>query len=246
MLTNTKFSLDKTMATDSWREQEIRLQPCQIRNRCSRPYWYLIQGKQPMPPARSQHSLTTTTPHRLRRRVRKSSQEPYHHHQRPRILVATRRDCSKVIVMPSAMTSYLMLCLLLTIVTVLKLSTALVIPSNAGNVSPKQQQRPLRHSLRLNVMTDREADFVEQMVGGERYSMIPLPDSMTDTTLFVGNLCEFVSDDDLSRLFQTVSALHSLPACVARKPNTQSLEYGFVAFPTIAEKEVSSESYWSE
>ena len=75
-------------------------------------------------------------------------------------------------------------------------------------------------------------------MGGERYSMIQLPDSMVSTTLFVGNLNEFVLDGDLSSLFQTVSKLQSLPACVARKPNAQSLEYGFVAFPTAEEKEV--------
>jgi hypothetical protein len=75
------------------------------------------------------------------------------------------------------------------------------------------------------------------MVGGERYEMVPLPDSMVETTLFVGNLCEFVKDDDLSDLFQTVSNLHSVPACVARKANMNSLQYGFVTFPTVEEKE---------
>ena len=30
------------------------------------------------------------------------------------------------------------------------------------------------------------------MVGGIRYEMVPLPDSMMDTTLFVGNFDEFV------------------------------------------------------
>ena len=75
-------------------------------------------------------------------------------------------------------------------------------------------------------------------MGGERYSMIQLPDSMVSTTIFVGNLDEFVQDGDLSSLFQTVSKLQSLPACVARKANTQSLQYGFVAFPKVDEKEV--------
>ena len=76
------------------------------------------------------------------------------------------------------------------------------------------------------------------MIGGERYEMVPLPDSMVDTTIFIGNLCEFVKDDDLSNLFQTVSSLQSVPACVARKANMNSLEYGFVTFPTVEEKEV--------
>jgi RNA recognition motif-containing protein len=41
----------------------------------------------------------------------------------------------------------------------------------------------------------------------------------------------------LSTLFQQVSSLKYVPACVARKPNMSSLKYGFVTFPTISEKE---------
>ena len=81
---------------------------------------------------------------------------------------------------------------------------------------------------------------MELLVGGERYEMVPLPDSMMDTTLYVGNLCEFCKDEDLSNLFQAVSTLHSVPACVARKPNMASLRYGFVTFLTAQEKEVST------
>ena len=83
-----------------------------------------------------------------------------------------------------------------------------------------------------------DADMMETLVGGIRYEMVPLPDSMMETTLFVGNLCEFCKDDDLSKLFQAVSTLHSVPACVVRKPNFESLRYGFVTFLTIQEKEV--------
>ena len=90
----------------------------------------------------------------------------------------------------------------------------------------------------VSVLKDAEAEFVESMIGLEKYSMVPLPDSMLSTTLFIGNLCEFVQDGDLSNLFRSVSVLNSLPACVARKANTQSLHYGFVAFPTVAEAEV--------
>lgn len=86
---------------------------------------------------------------------------------------------------------------------------------------------------------DREADLLEQLMGGERYEMNELPDSMMDTTVFVGNLNEFVQDEDLSMLFQTVSSLQTLPACVVRKPDMSSLEYGFVSFPSVQEKEVS-------
>jgi hypothetical protein len=89
----------------------------------------------------------------------------------------------------------------------------------------------------LGVHKLRDADLMEMMVGGERYDMVPLPDSMVDTTLFVGNLDEFVRDEDLSDFFRSVSALQSVPACVVRRAMT-SLEYGFVTFPTIEEKEV--------
>lgn len=81
--------------------------------------------------------------------------------------------------------------------------------------------------------------MMEWMVGGERYEMVPLPDSMMETTLYVGNLCEFCQDGDLSLLFQTVSELQSVPACVVRKANMSSLRYGFVTFLTVQEKEVS-------
>lgn len=89
------------------------------------------------------------------------------------------------------------------------------------------------------MVRDREPDLFEMMAGGERYEMVPLPDSMCETTLFVGNLCEFVHDEDLSQLFQTVSALQSVPACVVRKANMQSLKYGFVSFLTAEEKEAA-------
>jgi hypothetical protein len=94
------------------------------------------------------------------------------------------------------------------------------------------------HSNSRLYFDDRSADMMEALVGGMRYEMVELPDSLVDTTVFVGNLCEFVSDEDLSSLFQQVSSLNFLPACVARKPNSSSMCYGFVTFPTIQEKEV--------
>ena len=93
-------------------------------------------------------------------------------------------------------------------------------------------------SVALGVHTLRDADLMEMMAGGERYEMVPLPDSMVDTTLFVGNLNEFAKDEDLSDFFKTVSTLQSVPACVARKANMASMEYGFVSFPNVEEKEV--------
>lgn len=90
----------------------------------------------------------------------------------------------------------------------------------------------------IRMLTGREADFTEQIIGGVRYEFAELPDSMIPTTVFVGSLNEFVTDDDLSRLFQSVSKLHSVPACVARKADMSSLSYGFVCFPTREEKEV--------
>lgn len=80
--------------------------------------------------------------------------------------------------------------------------------------------------------------FDEMIAGGERYEMVPLPDSMCTTTLWVGNLCEFTTDEQLSELFSEASVLSSLPACVARNPNASSRKYGFVTFPSVEEKEV--------
>lgn len=82
-------------------------------------------------------------------------------------------------------------------------------------------------------------DAFELMVGGARYEMVELPDSMMSTTLWVGNLCEFTSDEMLSELFQQASSLKFVPACVARKPNMESLRYGFVTFRSEEEMEVS-------
>lgn len=82
-------------------------------------------------------------------------------------------------------------------------------------------------------------DNLELMMGGSRYEMVELPDSMMSTTLYVGNLCEFVTDDMLGEIFQQASSLKSVPACVARKPNMESLRYGFVTFRSEEEKEVS-------
>lgn len=72
----------------------------------------------------------------------------------------------------------------------------------------------------------------------ENPSMIPLPDSMMDDTIFVGNLNEFCTDDDLSDFFSSVSSVNLyVPACVVRKQNGDSLRYGFVTFRTVQEKE---------
>lgn len=79
---------------------------------------------------------------------------------------------------------------------------------------------------------------MELLIGGARYEMVELPDSMMSTTLWVGNLCEFVTDEMLSEVFQQASEQLFVPACVARKPNMESLKYGFVAFRSEEEKEV--------
>lgn len=86
---------------------------------------------------------------------------------------------------------------------------------------------------------DNEADMMENFVGGKRYEMVELPDSLVDTTVFIGNLCEFVTDEMLSALFRQASSLNFIPACVARKPNSSSLKYGFATFPTVEEKEAA-------
>lgn len=86
-------------------------------------------------------------------------------------------------------------------------------------------------------------DHLELMIGGARYEMVELPDSMMSTTLWVGNLCEFVTDEMLSELFQQASSLKFVPACVARKPNWESMRYGFVTFRSEEEKEVSKKNH---
>ena len=82
-------------------------------------------------------------------------------------------------------------------------------------------------------------DAMELLVGGTKYEMVELPDSMMSTTLWVGNLCEFVTDEMVSEVFQQASEQLFVPACVARKPNMESLRYGFVAFRSEEEKDVS-------
>lgn len=82
-------------------------------------------------------------------------------------------------------------------------------------------------------------DAMELLVGGTKYEMVELPDSMMSTTLWVGNLCEFVTDEMLSEVFQQASEQLFVPACVARKPNMESMRYGFVAFRSEEEKEMA-------
>lgn len=87
-------------------------------------------------------------------------------------------------------------------------------------------------------------DSMELMIGGIRYEMVELPDSMMTTTLWVGNLCEFVTDEMLSEIFQQASSLKFVPACVARKPNMESMRYGFVSFRSEEETEVRRKNHF--
>ena len=79
----------------------------------------------------------------------------------------------------------------------------------------------------------------------EKYDMVELPDSMVDTTVWIGNLDEFVSDIDLADLIlskscgnddggggPSISPMFSVPCAIARRPNNDSLGYGFVTFPS--------------
>lgn len=84
----------------------------------------------------------------------------------------------------------------------------------------------------LHLLPFREAEVTEQLVGGVRYSMVPIPKDMLKTTLFVTNLDDFVYDDDLSAVFG------GMPACVVRKPDMTSLGYGFVAFRSSEDAQV--------
>jgi hypothetical protein len=114
-------------------------------------------------------------------------------------------------------------------------------PSQSPPSSSAKKKNPTTSTLHVL----REPDQMEMILGGVRYEMVPLPDRMCDTTVFVGNFCEFVHDEDLSQLFQSVSQLQSLPACVIRKINMQSLRYGFVTFLTVQEKEVRVHAFVS-
>lgn len=127
-------------------------------------------------------------------------------------------------------------------------STAYVVhwPTTTKRTTSLTRQYLLHHT--------RDADLYEQLVGGERYSMIPIPNQMRETTLFVGNLCEFVHDVDLSALFgqallssssscEVRSQQYSVPAVVARKPNTSSLQYGFVCFRNASETEAAMDRF---
>ena len=86
--------------------------------------------------------------------------------------------------------------------------------------------------------TDVVDEIVASTMGGVRYEYLPMPNVMKATTIYVRNLCECVTEEEMSELFARVSTLSYVPACVIRKMDTTSLGYGFVSFPTIAEKEV--------
>ena len=77
-----------------------------------------------------------------------------------------------------------------------------------------------------------EPDPLQFQAGGKRYEMVPLPDSMCGTTVWIGNLCEFVTGGDLSALLSGSACPTTVPACVARNPNASSRGYGFATFPT--------------
>jgi RNA recognition motif. (a.k.a. RRM, RBD, or RNP domain) len=121
-------------------------------------------------------------------------------------------------------------------VSIWRIVTVHGFPSTRISIVP---MLPFARPTALRVRQVREADMVEQLVGGVRYSLVPMPELMKATTAYVGNLCEFVNDQDLSDLFAQVSTLLSIPSCVVRKPDFTSLQYGFVSFPSETEKIVS-------
>mmetsp|Transcript_19424 Transcript_19424/g.29407 ORF Transcript_19424/g.29407 Transcript_19424/m.29407 type:complete len:276 (+) Transcript_19424:90-917(+) len=114
-------------------------------------------------------------------------------------------------------------------------------PSVTVSVLPKVNLAfvPSRSYSTALFYDDRDTDYMESFVGGMRYEMVELPDSLVETACFIGNLDEFVNDDMLSLLFSQVSSLNHIPASVARKPNATSLKYGFAIFPTVEEKEAA-------
>ena len=75
----------------------------------------------------------------------------------------------------------------------------------------------------------------------EKFDLTHLPDAMVNSTVWVGNLNEFVTDNELGRLFAKGGGASPLnvPAVVARRPNNDSLRYGVVHFHTSADAQVS-------
>lgn len=59
--------------------------------------------------------------------------------------------------------------------------------SNRRNFAIHMASRDHRYEYQY---IGRDADYGEILAGGQRYEMVELPDSMVDTTIFVGNLCE--------------------------------------------------------
>jgi len=89
-----------------------------------------------------------------------------------------------------------------------------------------------------NLHENLDLDYMERVVGGSRYDeLVPLPDSMTDTTAFVGNLNEFAKDNDLEAFVRQQTKNSTTCVCVVvRKANTESLEYGFCIFSNPIDK----------
>jgi len=89
-------------------------------------------------------------------------------------------------------------------------------------------------------------DLSEEFGLFEKYDMVQLPDIMVDTTIWIGNLDEFVDDGDLAELIlkeSNSSLKYSVPCAVARRPNNDSLGYGFVHFPTIRDAEAALKKF---
>lgn len=107
----------------------------------------------------------------------------------------------------------------------------------------RRKANVLRHSYSpVSYLDGNDHDHDHNGANFEKYDMVPLPDSMVDTTIWIGNLDEFVSDSDLAELMLkkgTSSLLFSVPCAIARRPNNDSLGYGFVTFATVIDAEMA-------
>lgn len=107
------------------------------------------------------------------------------------------------------------------------------LPEASASASAPASAAIARSTTQLQYLPSyTEPDPLQFQAGGKRYEMVPLPDSMCGTTVWIGNLCEFVTGGDLSALLSGSACPTTVPACVARNPNASSRGYGFATFPT--------------
>lgn len=115
--------------------------------------------------------------------------------------------------------------------------------NNLGVTRKTTSQTSLSTSS-LFLAADLDQDAID-ITNFDQYDLTELPDIMVDSTVWVGNLNEFVTDNELGNLFGKYSetSLMNVPSVIARRPNNESLRYGFVYFPTSADAQTAAERF---